>query len=500
MGRGAGAGGPVVSTPVPGQRTLAVLLAVTALTAACGAAETDDGAGDGTEPPAADATMPGGRGPRVIPATIVDLEPDAFPRPAAEACEDNTDLIEVAAGESIAAALAEAEPDTTVSVAAGTYMERPDEWLALDVGTDDVCLRATDGEAVLQAADDQTLGISLTGDDVVIEGFVLRGFEIGIGIDGREDETQQQLTIEDTRIEAPSGEFREGIVAFGEPSDPSTAVLDGLLLLDVVVDGTDLGVSCNVGPCEHVWLERTRIAGRTGPEDSGADAFAIEEGRQIAVVDTVVQGAAADGIDTKADDVVVFGTQVLDVGRNGVKLWRGGDVINSVIDGTGGDASLVGEEPGTYRYLHTLVAHHGDPGDTPYVGTWSYDVGSSDLTVEIVNSIFYENSPGGFFVPRGATLSVRHSIFDGGSDHRLFDMGGDEGYTFADLAAFQQAGFGEANQVADPGFVDAAARDFSTGAASPARDAGEVVEGLDVDATGEPRVRGVAPDVGPIES
>lgn len=443
------------------------------------------------------STAPGTPGPRALPATIVDLEVSAFPRPAAEACADNPTVVDVPDGGSIATAIADAKPGTTIQVAAGTYVEQPDEWLALQIDVDDLCVRAVGGPAVIES-NNQGLGISLTGSDVVLEGLVLRGFEVGIAIDGREGVTQENLTIERTRIEALSGEFREGVIVYAEPWG-SAPVVDGLLLLDVVVDGADLGVSCNVGPCHHVWVEGSVINGRRSTSGSGADAFAIEEGRQIAVVDTVVRGASADGIDTKADDVVVFGARVYDLGRNGVKLWRGGDVINTIIDGSGADASLVGEEPGTYRYLHTLVTHHGE-GDFGYVGTWGYDSRSSGITVEIVNSIFAHNSAGGFFIPEGATLSMRHTILWDDTEHKLLDVGDESTFEFSDLSAFESAGHGVGNLIADPQFVDLGGHDYATGSSSPARDAGEVIPGLEVDALGGARVQGQAPDIGPIES
>jgi hypothetical protein len=441
-------------------------------------------------------TLPG-VGPRPIAASIVELEVEAFPRPAEEACASHRTTIDVAAGESIAAAIEHAQPGTTIRVDAGTFVERSDEWVSLEVGTSDLCIRSRGGQVVLEAAAGQSLGISLTGDRLVLEGFVLRGFEVGIGIDGGGGGTQLGITIENTTIEQPVGEFREGIVVFTEPSDPGTPVLDGLLLLGVAVDGADLGVSCNIGPCEHIWLEQARIVGRSAPAGSGADAFAVEEGRQIVVIDSVLEGASADGIDTKADDVVVLGCRLFALGRNGIKLWRGGDVINTIVDGSGADAALVGEEPGTYRYVHTLVAHHGEPGETPYVATWSYDVRSADVIVEIVNSIFYENSPGGFFIPEGATLSIRNTIFSGAPDDKLLDVGDTAAYTFADLGAFEG---GSGNMVADPQFTDPAAHDYSTAGSSPARDAGVPVAGLEVDAGGNQRVRGSLPDIGPYES
>ena len=150
------------------------------------------------------------------------------------------------------------------------------------------------------------------------------------------------------------------------------------------------------------------VHNRHGGGGSGADAFAVESGRQVAVVDSTFAGASADGIDVKGPDVVVFGARVLDVARNAVKLWRGGDVIDSVVDGSGADASLVGDAPARYRYLHVLVRRH-DPGGTGYVGAWGYDDRRPGLRLEIVNSIFTENSSGGFFWPGSARVSIRHT-------------------------------------------------------------------------------------------
>jgi hypothetical protein len=483
---------------------------VTLLLAACGSSDDDSTvetdtsiSRESTELPAPDVGAPtdGSQhlGPRRLGGTIIDLDLEAFPQPAANGCADATAVVDVGPGASIASAIESAAPGTTIELAPGEYVEQPDEWVALRIDTDNVCLRASDGPATVAAADGQTAGIIVTGDDVVLAGLELRGFEVGVLVDGRPGETQRRLTIEDTKITDLTGEFREGIVVVAEPQGDET-VLDGLLISGVSIEGTDLGVSCNIGPCEHVWLEDSTITGRPGSEDSGADGFAIEEGRQIVLVDTTVTGVAADGIDTKASDVVVDSCRVIEVGRNGIKLWRGGDVINTIVDGTGADASLVGEEPGTYRYLHTLIAHHGEPGDTPYVATWSYDARSSDLTIEIVNSIFYENAPGGMWVPEGTRLSIRNSIFEGATDDRLVAFGDGPSYDFGDLTALEDAGFGAGNVVADPGLVADATHNYATGPTSPARDRAEPIIGIERDAAGGPRVRGPGPDIGPIES
>ncbi|MBI2706533.1 MAG: hypothetical protein HYX32_14765 [Actinobacteria bacterium] len=485
------------TSPPRGRRALTILAATT-LAAAAACSVPPGPTPTTTVPP------PGTTGPRPLPPTFVPLEIAQFARPAAEACADNRTVVDVANGQSIAAAMNAAAPGTTIRVAAGTYVESAGEPTALTWSTPNLCVVASGGPVVLRSALNQKYGIEITGDDTVIEGITLRGFEAAISLNAAGGATQRRVTIQDVGIEDMTGPQRDGIVAYGdnrgEPNDPPT--VDGLLLLGVQVSGTDVGVSCNAGPCAHWWIERTTITGRTQSGGSGADTFAIEEGRQIAVVDSTMKNAGADGIDTKADDVVVFGARVLDAQRNGVKLWRGGDVIDTVVDGTGADASLVGDRAGRYRYLHTLIAHHGQPGDTQYVGWWGYDSPNEPgMRIEIVNSIFWQNATGGLFAPATADVSIRNSMFaDGGA--KLLDLSDGTLYDTspAGLTALERSGRGARNLLAEPQFVSPARPDYGTLAGSRARDAGEPTAGLLRDLGGRPRVAGAGPDIGPTES
>lgn len=472
----------------------AAALGALALTGACTAC---------TLPPSPPGPGGGTVGPRPLPPTFVPLEVGSFPRPAAEACVDSTTVVDVGAGQSIAAAVTSSPPGTTIRIAPGTYTESPSDSAALRWDTPNLCIVANGGPVVVQAAANQDYGITTDASDTVIEGLTLRGFAYNVALDGGDRGVQRRVTIENVTIDQPAGAFPEGIVAYGDnrsvAGQPPT--VDGLLLLDVTMNDVGFGISCNGGPCAHWWIERTTVNARGGGEDSGNDAFAIEEGRQVAVVDSTFRGASADGIDTKADDVVVFGSKVLDVGRNGVKLWRGGDVIDTIVDGTGADASLVGDRAGRYRYLHTLVAHHGRPGDTQYVGTWGYDAPSGSFRVELVNSVLWSNATGGLYVPAGTQLSFRHTIF-GDPGSKLVELS--DGTTLttdaAGLAALEANGWGTANVIGDPRFTNTLGGAYTTTAASPARDAGETVAGLARDAAGGPRVKGPAPDIGPMET
>jgi len=389
-------------------------------------------------------------------------------------------MVRVSTGRALENAVEQARPGTTVLAQAGRYAIH-----VLDWKTRNVCLRTAGGRAVLVPAHGEKDGISIGAPDAVLEDITLRGFTSSVGLVSG----SRRVTVQGVRIETGGAGFRDGIVAYGST--------DGLLVLDSSVHGADLGISCNTGPCAHWWIERTRVRNRSRRNDSGADDFAIESGRQVVVVDSTFSGAAADGIDTKAEGVVVFGARVLNVGRNAIKLWHGGDVIDSVTDGSGADAALVGDVGGRYRYLHVLVHGHS-PRGRGYVGTWGYDHTREVFRIEVVNSIFAGNASGGFFAPATARLSVRHCLFDDPRD-KLFDLSDGRSWRISELSAFKKAGFGSGDVVGRPRLETVAGRRWSTAAGSPARDAGERIQGLSRDLYGRSRSRGRGPDIGPVE-
>ena len=397
---------------------------------------------------AASSTPPG----PVRPATFVPLEMRGFPGPTAGSCADNRRVIQVpsTAAPTISAALARATPGTVVRIAAGRYRENPRSWFALEMGTANVCLLSVGGPAVVTAGPGQNYGLLLTASDTVIRGVTFNGFRAGISLGAAAGGTQRRVSIEDVVVRGRTQGWSEGIVAYPDhrqlPGRPP--VVDGLLLRRVQVLGTVLGISCNAGPCAHWWLEGVRVVGRGGSEDSGADAFAIEEGRQIVVVGSTVARVSADGIDTKASDVVVLRSTVRDVGRNAIKLWRGGDVIDSVVEGSGADAALVGDAAGRYRYLRLSLTRHA-PGGNGYVGTWGYDA-QDPIRLEIIGSRFAGNSSGGLYVPAvpGTSVSFRNNLFaDRGT--KLLDFGGRQLFmaTPEGVGRLQAAGFGAGNRL-----------------------------------------------------
>jgi hypothetical protein len=346
----------------------------------------------------------------------------------------------------IAAAVARAAPETTISVAPGHYVEGREESAALTIGANDICLIAPQRQATIQAAPGQSYGLVITGSRVVVSGIGLDGFAASVSL-GRDDGgVQRSITITRSRIRARTTGWSEGIVAYADHRDAGRPVVDGLTVDDVQLSGVSMGVSCNAGPCAHWWLRRVRVAGRAHSADSGADAFAIESGRQIVVTDSRFAGVGADGIDTKATDVVIARCRV-DVGRNAIKLWHGGDVSDTMITRSGADAALVGDGAGRYRYRRIRVSGH-DPGGTGYVGTWGYDT-QAPIQLQISRSVFRGNATGGFYAPAvpGTSLAIDDSLF-ADVDSKLLEYGAVElTTTRAGLAALAAHGWGQGNRL-----------------------------------------------------
>src|SRR5262249_8641210 len=149
--------------------------------------------------------------------------------------------------------------------AAGQYVENSGQDVALTWTTPNVCLRAEGGIVTLQAASAQTYGIVIAADDAVLENFTLRGFAGSIALT-KNGATQHRVTLEHVTVEAPVGQFRDGIVAYDDNRQlgGTPPTLDGLLLIDVHVSDVDLAVSCNAGPCAHWWIEGSRVSTRRG--------------------------------------------------------------------------------------------------------------------------------------------------------------------------------------------------------------------------------------------
>ncbi len=342
------------------------------------------------------------------------------------------------------------------------------------------------------------------GDRVVLEGFTVEGFKGSVITFGRTDRTQKDVVISKLVVKGGTDAFRS-VVSDGNSKRP---LLSGLLLSDVRIEGATLvGFNIGEGPVTDVRLEKVTVAMPRGDSgNSGADAVAVERGDNILIRGCDIAGASADGIDLKATRVAVYDTVIHDVGRNGVKFWHGGDLVNSLVHHTGADAAIVLDGGGTYRILHTIVAFHA-PGGEAYTLTCAYDHPDEKSDLTIANSIFYKNA-GPVWVSRGTTLRVTRSLFTGarGGTELVLQKKGDAELSVEDdggWKALEKAGIAEGNlpMTAAPLFADEAKGDYRLKPGSPGIDAGAPAKEAypPSDRLGAKRVQGRAPDLGPVE-
>lgn len=471
------------------------------------------------QPPAGicDGAICGPSGAFSVPSfpTLNDITWDAFPTPAVRPHTpgDGGREIRVAPGgdddnpgtadqplASLGRAVELAGPGDVIWAADGEYrIGAADLYEGLILETPGVTLAAeTIGGAVLRPADPYTqVGIAARADDLVVDGFVVRDFP-GVGVEfGRVASPQRNLVLQHLRVEGTD----EGIRAvYGSSGAPVT---DGLLVYDVWLrDIRAIGMQCGEGPCLNMRWEALRVELPTGDEGSSAlDGLAVESGENVVVFNADVSGASADGIDLKASRVAVANVIVHDLGRNGIKLWRGGDVINALVHHTGADAALVFESGANYRVLNTLVARHS-PDANAYAMTAAYDNRDEPGRVEIVNSVFYRNS-GPIWIAPQFELNVQNTLMVGSANGQELVWGDVSiGELDAPVSALEAAGGGGALlDFVEPGFADPDAGDFAWGTDSPLFDAGTsgVVPLPDFDLYGNPRVVGLAVDLGPWE-
>jgi hypothetical protein len=455
----------------------------------------------GPPPPAAPAPSPAADPRRlsdaeVAGATFVDLDLARFP-PLPPAAVPKEGVVHVATTgddergtgsatapfRSIARGVQAAAPGQTVLVGGGEYAEGTDH-RALVIGIPGLVLRGVPGERVrvVPASAEVTYGIEVAADGVQLRDLELEGFGT-IGVLSAGPGVRRDLVLVGLTIRG-SG---EGVATW-------EGAIDGLLAHDVAIEGaTGIGFHCGEGAGRNWRLEHVKIRMQGEGEGSGADAFALEHGDNVLLVDVEATGASADGIDTKASRVVVFGCHVHHVGRNGIKLWEGGDVIDTLVHHTGADAAIVVHDGPRARLLHCVVAYHNHGAGSSYNMTFGYDTGSA-MTVEIVDTIVF-NTSGGAYVTGAATLRVDHSLFFGMENGNLLAHGDREIELAQGAAAL--ARYGAGNLVADPRLDEG----FAPTAGSPAVDAGVVLpdDYPSRDRLGAPRVQGPAPDLGAVE-
>ncbi len=343
-------------------------------------------------------------------------------------------------------------------------------------------------------------------DDLVIDGFVIRGFSRGYGIlFGRLESPQHNLVLRHLRIEDASDGIRSAIPEGAVNPQP---VIEGLRLYDVALREIDtVGFNCGEGPCDDVRIDSLSIAMPTSGsgENSYSDGVAIENGDNTVVFSAEISGLGSDGLDFKGTRVAVANVIVHDVARNGIKFWQDGDVINALVYNTGADAAIVFDGGGSYRILNSVIARHA-VGESAYAGTIAYDHPDEPGTLAVINSIFYQNA-GALWVSGAFALDVQYSLFYGSSNGEELIWALPEaiavGEGEAPVETLEAAGGGCCLlPFTDPGFAAPDQGDYTLLPGAYGRDRG-VSDGVEAlppfDLLGRPRIAGGEIDLGPYE-
>jgi hypothetical protein len=352
-------------------------------------------------------------------------------------------------------ALAVAKDGDRVLVRSGTYVSA-----GLDVWQSRFLLsNYRDEPVVVGAAVGARTGLSLahpSQHDVMVRGLTLTGFsDEGVYFGNRE--TMRNLVLEDLEVIGSAG----GMAAAYE--DSVAPLVDGMLVKQVRLrDIGDIGFQFGVGPGTNVRIVGLHVQMRPQVADnSWSDGIAFEHGQNVLIENSIVEGAGSDGIDVKASAVAVVNCVVRHTGRNGVKLWSGGDVINTVVYDTGADAQLVCST-GDYRILNSVFAFHNMQGERSFTATFGLDQEQTPTTVLIANCVFYE-LPGRVFGFSGSTEPRLVNNFFYGYPDVFCSWGTNEYFSPSELPPAVE----EENQTVDPAFVDARQGDFHPSPGSP---------------------------------
>jgi hypothetical protein len=290
-------------------------------------------------------------------------------------------------------------------------------------------------------------------------------------------------------------DFFSGPDAF-DPNAPGIKYqIEGLILSGIFLE--DAGLAVNIGDEKDANVKGLRISrlelrnSPTGGNNTAIDGMAVVNSSKVLIDTSVVQNTEGDGIDCKSVDVCIVNSYVHATTRNGVKLWRNGELINSIVHGCSpvADAAIVVEGDRPFRMIHSVLM-----GETPgYAGTYNYS-GTSTAKFEIVNSIFSDLSH--TFYIGTSNLQSRNSLYHDTSGGIFSGQ-----RTAANVAELNAIPGCSGNIAGDPLFTDPANEDFRLQESSPCRDAGTGADVLlpSFDYYGYARLMGAGYDIGPCE-
>jgi hypothetical protein len=369
-----------------------------------------------------------------------------------------------------------------VLVHAGSYSSR-----GLNVTQSRFALSdAGDGEVTIEAdapGSDYALSVSTPGQhDVLVRGLRFVGFD-GVGIRCGNPVTVARVTLERVTVEGAE----EGLTGY---FDLRGTIVDGLLLRQVSLlavgrAGVHLGAGGIVN-FRAVGLHVVVVGGEAssattaGAADEVLAGIAVENGDNVVIENSIVEGARGDGMRLDSARSAAVSVIVRHVAGRGLVLGSGGDVINALVFDTGGDAQIV-TGAGSYRIVNCTLAYHNLGAENAYAAAFGFGTTSDPVDVTVLNCLFYEQ-PGPVYLPGRADMRMENNIFWGFPD-TLVSWGVRQwGPDYVET-------IGLGNLADDPLLVDPERGDFHPGVGSPLfAAAGAFPETPAVDLLGVPRV------------
>jgi hypothetical protein len=328
------------------------------------------------------------------------------------------------------------------------------------------------------------------------------------------------ITLRNIEVDHCETGMRITVGNSGEP--PEFGSTDYVALENVHLHHNSVGgFDCTPGPCYNLTVRDSEFAHNGVEAGFGADGFAVEIGDHVLLERVKSHDNKGDGIDigsrnpligNTTGDITVHESEVYANQKNGLKLWSGGAVINSIVH-SNGLCGLVIIYDSNYEVVNTIVARNGQE-NRDYGMTAGYPLekglaGNDNIRLTIFNSIFAFNgprgAPTGVYVGKGVTFLSDNNIWYSRLDEEIFLDAKQKAYSQDDIngkALFAETGNDEHSISADPMFVNMDVNDFNLSSDSPAIDAGApVFQGIDapsIDIFGNERPYG-SYDIGPTE-
>lgn len=289
--------------------------------------------------------------------------------------------------------------------------------------------------------------------------------------------------------------YGPGKIIFNNP-ETAKYQIDGLILSNISVQGVDLAINIGDENDANVKSMRVNRFNVVNPSrqagDSANDAFAVVNSYKVLIDHCRIVNINDDGMDFKAFNAAVVNCYVEGAGRNAVKFWRNGELINSILYHVTdiNDGAIIVKD-GPFRMVNSVLLGH----PVGYAATMGSDAPST-YSLEIVNSVFGECKA--FYVNTAAFRAKNNRYFDILEDANLV-----EGLvTAANAAQLNALPNCSGNAISTNQFTNPTSGDFSLKRGSPWLDAGTRQGVLlpSFDYLGNPRVFGAEVDIGPIES